>query len=86
MPACVRLAQDMAAVDPGYLRRYNRLIEENFKMDYRHTIDNEPRRSTDANQLFDRSRVNLTKVTERTRRKDEQSGSAQVALCASVAH
>src|SRR3546814_391214 len=67
LPAALKLAHDIAAADIDYIRRYNRLIEENYGMDYAAAVDNEHRRSREANQAFDRSKVDQGAIAERVR-------------------
>jgi len=55
MPAAIALARKIAAVEAGYLRSYNRLIDENYDGTYREAVDNEHIRSRDANQAFNRA-------------------------------
>ncbi|CAN5125285.1 enoyl-CoA hydratase [soil metagenome] len=63
MPAAVALAQEIAAIDGDMLRAYNRLIDENFGMAYADALDNEHVRSRDANQRFERGRVDVATLT-----------------------
>jgi len=61
------LAEAIAANDPGVVRRYNALIEENFGLNYAQAVDNEHLRSREANQRFDRGRVDPATIAERAR-------------------
>lgn len=63
MPACLALAKDIALLDGDILRRYNRLIDENFSMTFADALDNEHRASRDANQRFERGRIDVTSLT-----------------------
>jgi len=54
MPATIALARKIATVEVGYLRSYNRLIDENYSGTYREAVDNEHICSRDKNQAFDR--------------------------------
>lgn len=63
MPAALALAQEVAAIDGAILRTYNRLIDENFGMAYADALDNEHVRSRDANQRFERGRVDVATLT-----------------------
>ena len=68
MPACLNLARKIAAVEPSYLRTYNRLIDENFDGTYREAVDNEHIRSRDANQVFSHEELDVSSVIESRRR------------------
>lgn len=67
MPACLKLAHEIAASDPEQIRLYNRLIEDNFGMDYADAVDNEHHRSREANQRFDRSKVDRDAIARNVR-------------------
>jgi len=63
MSASMALAQEIAAVDGDTLRTYNHLISENFGMSFADALDNEHIRSRDANQRFERGRVDVASLT-----------------------
>jgi enoyl-CoA hydratase len=63
MSASMALAQEIAAVDGDTLRIYNHLISENFGMSFADALDNEHIRSRDANQRFERGRVDVASLT-----------------------
>jgi enoyl-CoA hydratase len=65
MPAAMALAREIAMADRDILIAYNRLIDENFGMDYAAAVDNEHVRSRDANQAFRRERVDVQALTSR---------------------
>lgn len=67
MPAALKLAEDIAANDPGMIRRYNALIEANFGMSYAEAVDHEHVISRAANQTFDRAGFDRDKIAERAR-------------------
>lgn len=67
LDAALALAETIAANDQGVVRRYNALIEENFSMDYAAAVDNEHRRSRDANRAFQRASLDRKALAERAR-------------------
>ncbi|WP_323810432.1 enoyl-CoA hydratase [Sphingobium baderi] len=67
MPICLKLAHDIATADIGYIRLYNRLIEENFETTYAEAVEHEHVTSRNANQTFERSRVDQDAIASRAR-------------------
>jgi enoyl-CoA hydratase len=67
MPAAMKLAGDIAANDPGIVRRYNALIEENFGMTYAEAVDHEHVTSRAANQRFDRGGFDRAEIAAKAR-------------------
>lgn len=65
MPEALALAREIAMVDRDYLIAYNALIDENFGLPYAAAVDNEHICSRDANQRFQRSRVDVQALTSR---------------------
>jgi enoyl-CoA hydratase len=61
------LAEAIAGNDRGIVERYNALIEENHGLTYADAVDNEHRRSREANQQFDRQRLDPDAIAERAR-------------------
>jgi enoyl-CoA hydratase len=68
MPTAIRLAEDIAANDPGITRRYNALIDENFGLTYADAVDNEHRHSRAANQSFRKDGFDREAIAEKARR------------------
>ncbi|MDK2768916.1 MULTISPECIES: enoyl-CoA hydratase [Sphingomonas] len=67
MQAALKLADDIAANDPSVIRRYNALIDENFGLTYADAIDNEHRRSRDANQSFRKESLDREAIATKAR-------------------
>lgn len=67
IPAALKLAQDIAANDPGIVRRYSTLIEENFGLTYAQAVDNEHLQSRAANQSFRRDAFDREAIAEKAR-------------------
>jgi enoyl-CoA hydratase len=67
MPAALKLAEDIAANDPGIVRRYNALIEENFGLTYADAVDNEHLKSRAANQSFRKNAFDREQIAEKAR-------------------
>lgn len=68
MPTCLALADKIAQNDPGIVRRYRSLIDENYGMTFRDAVDNEHVRSRDANQAFRRESLDPADIAARARR------------------
>lgn len=62
MPAALALAKKIAAVETKYLRTYNRLLDESHERNFADAVDHEHIRSRDANQTFDRDRLDVSSV------------------------
>lgn len=69
MPFCLKLAQEMAVPEPGYLQKYNQLIEDNYRMTYADALDHEHATSKAANQAFDKGGVDLDSMAARARKQ-----------------
>ena len=67
MQAALKLADDIAANDPSVIRHYNALIDENFGLTYADAIDNEHRRSRDANQSFRKESLDREAIATKAR-------------------
>lgn len=65
LPEALALAADIARMDRQILLTYNRLIDEGYDLPYGAAVDNEHIRSRDANQHFQRSRVDIHALTSR---------------------
>lgn len=65
LPEALALAGEIAKADRDLLLTYNSLIEENYELAYGQAIDNEHIRSRDANQRFERQRVDVAALTSR---------------------
>jgi len=65
LPEAIALAEEIAKADRDHLLAYNRLIDEGFDLAYGAAVDNEHIRSRDANQNFQRGRLDVQALTSR---------------------
>lgn len=71
IPTCRKLAEDMLTIEPEFLKTYNRLIEENFELNYGSAIMHELALASAINRRLDPAEV------ERRRAGIQSRGRAQ---------
>lgn len=71
MPAALALAGKIAAVEADYLRAYNRLLDETHDRSFADAVDHEHICSRDANQRFDRTRLDVSTVIASRRERPD---------------